>query len=282
MLSPRRPTSPRKWSTPVSQCNVDGRQLWRWATALNLVDVRILETVHAPSGLGLVPSVCLLPAQNKARGDHPFTVFFSDHVRLRGIYDCHSLEIEYSLPFGFDCFRKLRLLFVRQVVPGYLVGVPSTDVKLSMQRACLGRRDRKCSVFLAFTNVKASSLRPCLLDVHRSFYFGRHPSSLSVTFHRHSVVSRRSFLGHAHVESLSSWIIACSGCNHLLELGRACFRGMERNNRFTGLGSSWHFPTRFHHRLPVRGCVQMVSRGISLFSKSNSATTGYNLHVGAG
>ena len=70
---------------------------------------RILETVHAPSGLGLVSGVCLLPAQNKARRDHPFTVFFSDHIRLRGSYDCHRLEIEYSLPFGFDCFRKLRL-----------------------------------------------------------------------------------------------------------------------------------------------------------------------------
>ena len=75
---------------------------WRWATTLNLVGVRILETVHAPSGLGLVSGVCLLPAQNKARGDHPFMLFFSDHIRLRGIYDYHRLEIEYSLPFGFD------------------------------------------------------------------------------------------------------------------------------------------------------------------------------------
>ena len=59
----------------------------------------------------LVSGVCLLPAQDKARGDHPFTVFFPDHINLRGVYDGHRLEIEYSLPFGFDCFRKLRLLF---------------------------------------------------------------------------------------------------------------------------------------------------------------------------
>ena len=146
------------------------------------MDVRILETVHAPSGLGLVSGVCLLPAKNKARGDHP-----SDHIRLRGIYDCHRLDIEYSLPFGFGCFRKLRLLFGRKVVPRYLVGVPSTEIKLSLQWARLGRRNRKGSVFLAFSDVEASSLFPCLLDVHRSFSFCRHPSSVSVTLHRHSV-----------------------------------------------------------------------------------------------
>ena len=162
-----------------------------------LVYIRIFEPVRALSGLGLVSGVCLLPTQNKARGYHPFTVFFSDHIRLHGIYDCHRLEIEYSLTFGFGCFRKLRLLFGRKVVPGYLVGVRSSEIKLSMQWARLGRRNRKGSVFLAFPDVEASSLLPCLLDVHRSFSFGRHPSSVSVTLHRHSVVSRRSFLGHA-------------------------------------------------------------------------------------
>ena len=176
------------------------------------VDVRILKTVHAPSGLGLVPSVCLLPAKDKARGDHPFTVFFSDHIRLRGVYDGHRLEIEYSLPFGFDCFRKLRLLSGRTVFPGYLVGVPSTEVKFSMQCGRLGRRNRQVSMFLASSDVEVSSLLPCLLDVHRSFTFGRHPSPVSITLHRHFVVSRRSFLGHAQVESLSSWVITCTGC----------------------------------------------------------------------
>ena len=106
-------------------------------------DVRILEPVHAPSGLGLVPSVCLLPAEDKASGDHSFTLFFFGHIRLRGIYDGHRLEIEYCLPFGFDCFRKLRLLFGRKVVPRYLVGVPSTEMKFSMQCACLGPTQSK-------------------------------------------------------------------------------------------------------------------------------------------
>ena len=165
------------------------------------MDVRILETVHAPSGLGLVSSVCLPPAQDKARGDHPFTLFVSDHIRLRGNNNRHRLEIEHSLPFCCDCFRKLRLLFGRKVVPRYLVGVPPTEVKLSMQCARLGRRNRKGSLFLDFPDVEASSLLPCLLDVHRSFSFG---PSASVTLHRHSVVSRGSFLGHAQVKSLSS------------------------------------------------------------------------------
>ena len=51
--------------------------------------------------------------------------FFSDHIRLRGVHDGHRLEIEYSLPFGFDCFRKLCLLFGRKVVPRH-PGVPWT------------------------------------------------------------------------------------------------------------------------------------------------------------
>ena len=106
-----------------------------------------------------------------------------------GVYDCYRLEIEYSLPFGFDCFRKLRLLFDRQVVPGYLVGVPSTEVNFSMQRARLGRRDRKRSVFLASPDVKASSLFPRFLDDRRSLSFDRQPSSVSITLHRHPVVS---------------------------------------------------------------------------------------------
>ena len=193
--------------------------------------VRIYKPVHAPSGLGLVSGVCLLPTQNKARGDNAFTLFFSDRLSLCGINDGHRLEIEYSLPFGFDCFRKKCLLFGRKVFPGYLVGVPSTEVKLSMQCVRLGRRNRKGSVFLASSDIDVSSLLPCLLDVHRSFTFGRHPSSVSVTLHRHFVVSRRFFLGHAQVESLSSWVITCSGCARLLLLGRACFGRMKKGQR---------------------------------------------------
>ena len=178
-----------------------------------------------------------------------------------------------STPFGFDCFQKLRLLFSRKVFPGYLVGVPSAKIKFSMQCARLGRRNRKGSVFVVSSDVEASSLLPCLLDVHRSFTFGRHPSSVSVTLHRHFVVSRRSFLGHAQVESLSFWVITCSGRTHLLELARACFGRMKKDNGFTCLSSPRHFPTRFLHRLSVRRYVPMMSRGISLFSKSNSAIT---------
>ena len=153
--------------------------------------------------------------QRKARKDHPCTLFFSDHIRLRGIYDRHSLEIEYCLPFVFDCFRELRSVLGRKVFPRYLVGVPSTEIKFSLQLARRGRRNRKGAVFLAFSDVEASSLLPCLLDVHRSFFFGRRPSSLSVTLHRLNAVSRRSFLDHAHVKSPSNWVIACGSCTHL-------------------------------------------------------------------
>ena len=172
------------------------------------------------------------------------------------------LEIEYSLPFCFDCFRKLRLLFGRKVVPGYLVGVPSTEIKFSMQWARLGRRNRKGSVFLAFSDAEASSL-PCLLDVHRSFSHGRHPSSVLVTLHRHSVVALQ--LDHC-LQQLHS-----PG-----ELGRACFGGMKRNHGFTCLSSSWYFPTRFLHRLRSED-----ASGWCLGELTLSCRTGSNLHVRA-
>ena len=70
------------------------------------MDVRILGTVHILSGLGLVSGVSLFPVHNKARENHPLTVFFCDHIRLRGIHDRHSLELEHPLPFGFDRLSK--------------------------------------------------------------------------------------------------------------------------------------------------------------------------------
>ena len=100
-----------------------------------------------------------------------------------------------------------------------------------MQWDRLDRRNRKGSVFLAFLDVEASFLLPCLLDVHGPFSFGRNPSSVSVTLHRHSVVSRRSFLGHAHVESLSSWIIACSSCTYLGGSRTSLLRRNEKEQR---------------------------------------------------
>ena len=146
-----------------------------------------------------------------------------------------------------------------------------------MQCACLGRRNRKGSVFLASSDVEVSSLLPCFLYVHRSFTFFRHPSSVSVALHRHFIFSRQSFLGHVQVESLSGWVTTCSGCARLLYFGRACFGRMKRDNGFTCLSSSRYFPTRFLHQLSIRGYVQMMSRGISLFSKSNPAITDSNL-----
>ena len=238
--------------------------------------------MHAPSGLGLVSSVCLLPAKDKASGDHPFTVFSLITsacmesmivTDLKSSTPCHSVSI---------AFENCCLLFGRRVFPGYLVGVPSTEMKFSVHCARLGRRNRKGSVFLASSEVEVSSLLSCLLDVHRSFTFSRHQSSVSVTLHRHFVVSRGSFLGHAQVESLYNWVITFSGCAHLLYLGRACFGRMKGDNGFTCLSSSRPFPMRFLRQFSIRGYVQMMSQGISLFSKSNCAITDSNLHVRAG
>ena len=75
--------------------------------------------------LALYPVSVSFQRRKRSRGNHSFALFFSDHICLRGIYDRHSLEIKYSLLFGFECFRKMRLLFGRKVVPRYLVGVPS-------------------------------------------------------------------------------------------------------------------------------------------------------------
>ena len=114
-------------------------------------------------------------------------------------------------------------------------------------------------MFLAFSDVEASFLFPCFLDVHHSFSFNRHPSSVSVTLHRHFVFSRRSFLGDARVKSLSSWIITCSSCTHLSELGRTCFGGMKRNKGLTCL-----FPRGSSIDSGPRMCPDDVSGNLSL------------------
>ena len=147
---------------------------------------------------------------------------------------------------------------------------------------CLPRRTQSKKFRVpGFLRRRSVVFPPCFLYVHRSFTFGRHPSSVSIASHRHFIFSRRSFLGHVQVESLSGWVTTCSGYARLLYFGRACF-GMEGDNGFTCLSSSRYFPTRFFYQLSIRGYVQMMSRGISLFSKSNPAINDSNLHVSAG
>ena len=117
-----------------------------WTTALSLVDVRILETMCAPS---LWPCIRCVSFQRRTRREITRSrCFFSDHIRLRGVYNCHRLEIKCSLPFRFDCFRKLRLLFGRKVVPRYLVGVPST-AKI-IHKVCLPRLTLAFLIALSF------------------------------------------------------------------------------------------------------------------------------------
>ena len=112
-------------------------------------------------------------------------------------------------------------------------------------------KNNPCSLFSPPQKFRLSP--PRLFNGHRSFPFYRDPPSVSTTLHRHLLVSRRSFFGHVHVESLSSLSVACITCTRVV---------------FTGLCSSWRLPTWFLHRLTVRGCVQIVSRG-SVFSSRN-------------
>ena len=110
---------------------------------------------------------------------------------LKSSTPCHSVSIAFEncvCSLAERCFQDTS-------------SASSTEVKLSMQCACLGGRNRKGSVFLAFSDVEVSSFLPCFLYVHRSFIFGRHPSSMSVASHRHFFFSRRSFLDHVQVES---------------------------------------------------------------------------------
>ena len=90
------------------------------------------------------------------------------------------------MPFGFDCFRKLRSLLGRKMVPRYFVDIPVTEKEFSM--------------FLAFTDVEASFCLSCLLNRHHSFSFCRYPSSVAVD--------------------------ASSSRTHLKVLPRSCSRGV--------------------------------------------------------
>ena len=61
---------------------------------------------------------------------------------------------------------------------------------------------------------------------------------------------------------------------------RRSFEKAERHLGFTGLCSSWHFPSRFHRRFRIRRSIRIVSRRIGpFFSKSNLAITASGLHV---
>ena len=169
-LLPVRPTSPsdaRGRRQGSAACNVDGRQFWRVGNCAQSRGCQgCLKTVHAtiwPCALAprLSPS-----SEGQGERRSPFLLCSS---LITSAPIVAGLEIEYSLPFRFDCFRKLRLLFGRKVFPGYLVGVPSTEVKLSMQWARNGRRNRKRSVFLAFADVEVPSRLPWLLNSHCSF-----------------------------------------------------------------------------------------------------------------
>ena len=148
---------------------------------------------------------------------------------LKSSTPCHSVSIAFK-----NC--------VCSSAERWFQDTSSAFRRLTKNSPCsgLGRRNRKGSVFLVFPDVEASSLLPCFLDVHRSFSSDRHPSSVSVALYRHFVVSRRSFLDHAHVESLSS-LDSQLHLHSLLELRRAFFGGMKRKNRFTCLSSSWYF-----------------------------------------
>ena len=95
--------------------------------------------------------------------------FLSYHIRLHGVYDCHRLEIEYSLPFCFDCFRKLRLLFGRKVVPRYLVGVPSTEIKI-LHAVCSPRPTQSKRFRVPCFLRRRSSVSPPLLSGCSSFF----------------------------------------------------------------------------------------------------------------
>ena len=101
----------------------------------SIVNVRVLETTHAPSGLGLVTCVCLLPALNKARGNHSVALFFSNDVRKRGIFYRHRLEVEYSLPFVFDCFREMRSLIAQK---SWFHDTSSAFHRLRKNSPCMG------------------------------------------------------------------------------------------------------------------------------------------------
>ena len=85
--------------------------------------------------------------------------------------------------------------------------------------------------------------------------------------HRHLVVSGRSFLGDTHVESLSSWSVACTSCARLGKLDELA--SADRIDSPYSLASArlGVFP---RHRLSVRGCIQMVSENLCPLLKVES------------
>ena len=184
---------------------------------------------------------------------------------LKSSTPCHLASI---------AFENCVLLFGRKVVPRYLVGVLSTEVTFSMQCACLGRRNRKSSVFLASSDVEVSSLLPCCLDVPRFFTFGGHSPSVSVALHRHFI-----FLPYVLPRSCSDRKRSPDGLLLAAAVLVCCISdelaSQEKGQRI----HLSQLVSVLSHTVPpsTRGYVQMTSRGIS-FWKLNSAIIDSNLH----
>ena len=87
---------------------VNGRDFRGRTTALNVVNVRILETTCAPSGLGDMSTVCFFPAKHQSRRDNTLLFSLPDRGGLFTWCDRHGLEPQHAFPFTFgsapDCF----------------------------------------------------------------------------------------------------------------------------------------------------------------------------------
>ena len=123
--------------------------------------------------------------------------------------------------------------------------MPSTEEELSMYGTRLRRRDRKSSVFLAFSDVEVSTLLPCHLNGRRSFSFRRDPLSVSV-----------------------------GGLPKVLPWSYLCRVALQLECRLRQLHSPGATLTNLPRRIENAHHIQLVS-------KSNPAITGSSLHVHA-
>ena len=134
-------------------------------TAFDFVNVRILETMCAPSGLGDMSTVSSFPAKHRSRRDN--TLFsLTDRGGFFRWYDRHGLEAQAAFPFGFGKPPECSFVVFFSLLPMHVICVAPRKVKTSLDE--LGVGFMCCITFSCIAN-SSVEMSPLATSMDRLF-----------------------------------------------------------------------------------------------------------------
>ena len=104
-------------------------------TAFGFVNVRILETMCAPSGLGDMSTVGSFPAKHQSRRDNTLLLSLPDRGGFFWWYDRHGLVAQHAFPFGFGKPPECSFIVFFSLLPMHFICVAARRVKTLLGRA---------------------------------------------------------------------------------------------------------------------------------------------------